>query len=133
METVVESEYQDIYRVTNGVLLIVNKFRRIDYSSQTERCVILYGGKYKSYNKNCQKQLKMLKEDCNIYGITIPKGTIVYHYFPVEIVSDKVDYTIRSDDCTNTITTVQKDNYILCIGAAMRGRYCNKKTQQKSN
>lgn len=92
METVVESEYQDIYRVTNGVLLIVNKFRRIDYSSQTERCVILYGGKYKSYNKNCQKQLKMLKEDCNIYGITIPKGTIVYHYFPVEIVSDKVDY-----------------------------------------
>ena len=92
MKTVVESEYQDIYRVTDGVLLIVNKFRRIDYSSQTERCVILYGGKYKSYNKNCQKQLKMLKEDCNIYGITIPKGTIVYHYFPVEIVSDKVDY-----------------------------------------
>ena len=44
METVVESEYQDIYRVTDGVLLIVNKFRHIDYSSQTERCVILYGG-----------------------------------------------------------------------------------------
>lgn len=44
------------------------------------------------------------------------------------------EYTTRSDDCTNTITTVQKDNYILCIGAAMRGRYCNKKkkkTQQK--
>lgn len=41
------------------------------------------------------------------------------------------EYTTRSDDCTNTITTVQKDNYILCIGAAIRGRYCNKKAQQK--
>lgn len=92
METVVESEYQDIYRVTDGVLLIVNKFRRIDYSSQIERCVILYEGKYKSYNKNCQKQLKMLKEDCNMYGITIPKGTVTYDLFPVEIVSDKADY-----------------------------------------
>lgn len=92
METVVESEYQDIYRVTDGVLLIVNKFKRIDYSSQTERCVILYKRKYKSYNKNCQKQLKMLKEDCNIYGITIPKGTVTYNLFPVELVSDINDY-----------------------------------------
>ena len=98
MEAVVESEYQDIYRVTDGVLLIVNKFRYIDYSSQTERCVILYKGKYKSYNKNCQKQLKILKEDCNIYGITIPKGTLVYHDFPVELVSDKnyYEYEIKT-------------------------------------
>lgn len=43
------------------------------------------------------------------------------------------EYTTRSDDCTNTITTVQKDNYVLCIGAAMRGRYCNKKRNKKSN
>lgn len=43
------------------------------------------------------------------------------------------EYTTRSDDCTNTITTVQKDNYILCIGDAMKGRYCNKKRNKKSN
>lgn len=43
------------------------------------------------------------------------------------------EYTTRSDDCTNTITTVQKDNYILCIGAAMRGRYCNKKKRNKKS
>ena len=41
------------------------------------------------------------------------------------------EYTTRSDDCTNTIITVQKDNYILCIGAAMRGKYCNKKNTTK--
>lgn len=61
MKTVVESEYQDIYRVTDGVLLIVNKFRRIDYSSQTDRIISLYDGKFKSYNKNCQKWLRVLK------------------------------------------------------------------------
>lgn len=42
------------------------------------------------------------------------------------------EYTTRSDNCTNTITTVQKDNYILCIGAAMRGRYYNKKNATKN-
>lgn len=92
MKTVVESEYQDIYRVTDGVLLIVNKFRRIDYSSQTDRIISLYDWKFKSYNKNCQKWLRVLKEDCNIYGITIPKGTVTYNLFPVELVSDINDY-----------------------------------------
>lgn len=32
------------------------------------------------------------------------------------------EYTIRMDGMCNTITTVQKDNYIV-VGAAMRGRY----------
>lgn len=119
METVVESEYQDIYRVTDGVLLIVNKFRRIDYSSQTERCVILYEGKYKSYNKNCQKQLKMLKKDCNIYGITIPKGTVTYNLFPVELVSDINDYeyeikTTGSMFSGNNESMLKMLNEIIC-------------------
>ncbi len=61
MEIVVETEYQDIYRVTDGVLLIVNKFRHIDYSSQTDRIISLYDGKFKSYNKNCQKMTKGFK------------------------------------------------------------------------
>lgn len=41
------------------------------------------------------------------------------------------EYTTRSDDCTNTITTVQKDNYILCIGAAIRGRYIGDRINQQ--
>lgn len=32
------------------------------------------------------------------------------------------EYTLRDDGLCNTITTVQKDNYIV-VGAAMRGRY----------
>ena len=41
------------------------------------------------------------------------------------------EYTLRTDGCTNTITTVQKDNYV-AIGYAMRGRYnSGNKTEQK--
>lgn len=41
------------------------------------------------------------------------------------------EYTLRTDGCTNTITTVQKDNYV-AIGYAMRGRYnSDNKTEQK--
>lgn len=41
------------------------------------------------------------------------------------------EYTLRTDGLCNTITTVQKDNYI-AVGAAMRGRYnSDGKTEQK--
>ena len=41
------------------------------------------------------------------------------------------EYTLRTDGFCNTITTVQKDNYI-AVGAAMRGRYQeNGKTEQQ--
>lgn len=41
------------------------------------------------------------------------------------------EYTLRTDGCSNTITTVQKDNYV-AVGCAMRGRYnSDGKTEQK--
>lgn len=41
------------------------------------------------------------------------------------------EYTLRTDGLCNTITTVQKDNYI-AVGAAMRGRYnLDGKTEQQ--
>ena len=36
MEIVVQTDYQDIYRITDGVLFVVNKFVSIDYSDQTK-------------------------------------------------------------------------------------------------
>ena len=41
------------------------------------------------------------------------------------------EYTLRTDGLCNTITTVQKDNYI-AVGAAIRGRYNSEgKTQHQ--
>lgn len=82
MEIVAQTDYQDVYRITDGVLLVVNKFISIDYSDKTKEYIRVYmsKAKYKSYNKNCQTWLKVLKEDY-VYEycpVIIPKGTVTY-------------------------------------------------------
>ena len=39
MEVLANTEYQDVYRIVDGVLLIVNKFLYKDYSKKTNRIV----------------------------------------------------------------------------------------------
>lgn len=93
MEIVAQTDYQDIYRITDGVLFIVNKFISIDYSDQTKEFVYVYGSKakYKTYNEKCQNWLKVLKEDYEYKycPVTIPKGTILYMDIPVICTNDK--------------------------------------------
>ena len=93
MEIVAQTDYQDIYRITDGVLFIVNKFVSIDYSDQTKEFVYVYSreAKYKSYNKNCQNWLKVLKEDYEYEycPVIIPKGTVTYMDIPVICTNDK--------------------------------------------
>lgn len=93
MEIVAQADYQDIYRITDGVLLIINKFEPIDYTDKTKEYVCVYNSKakYKSYNKNCQTWLKVLKEDYEYEycPVVIPKGTITYMGIPVMCTNDK--------------------------------------------
>ena len=89
MEVLANTEYQDVYRIVDGVLLIVNKFKRIIYDEDKYFRVSFSKAKFKSYNKGCQKWLKVLKEDyhdeLDTYAtVTIPKGTVLYHGYPVE-------------------------------------------------
>ena len=65
MEIVAQTDYQDIYRITDGVLFIVNKFIPIDYSDKTKEYIRVYRSKakYKSYNKNCQTVVNVIKEE----------------------------------------------------------------------
>lgn len=93
MEIVAQTDYQDIYRITDGVLFLVNKFVSIGYSDQTKEFVYVYSSeaKYKSYNKNCQNWLKVLKEDYEYEycPVIIPKGTVTYMDIPVICTNDK--------------------------------------------
>lgn len=93
MEIVAQTDYQDIYRITDGVLFIVNKFIPVDYSDQTKEFVHVYQtkAKYKSYNKNCQNWLKVLKEDYEYEycPVIIVKGTVTYMDVPVICTNDK--------------------------------------------
>ncbi|MEO3123223.1 hypothetical protein [Mediterraneibacter gnavus] len=97
MQALAETEYQDLYRITDGVLLVVNKFKPIDYGE--DKYVSLYDPKVKSYNKGCQKRLKILKEDYykQYDDITVPKGTVLYYERPVELArKDEWNYQIKT-------------------------------------
>ena len=96
MQILAETEYQDLYRVTDGVLLVVNKFKPIDYSEKTTRHIYMYSSDAKTgkYNKGCQDCLKVLKNDYydKYADVTIPKGTVLYHSTPVESTTDELEY-----------------------------------------
>lgn len=99
MEVLANTEYQDVYRIVDGVLLIVNKFKRIIYDEDEYFRVSFSKAKFKSYNKGCQKWLKVLKEDYHdeYSNISVPKGTVLYQDYPVEptIKKDKCIYEIK--------------------------------------
>lgn len=92
MEVLAQTDYQDLYRITDGVLLVVNKFKYIDYSNKTTDCIRVWlsDAKYKRYNKSCQEHLKELKQDYfdKYATITIPKGTVLYMGIPVVSTND---------------------------------------------
>lgn len=94
MEVLANTEYQDVYRIVDGVLLIVNKFKRIIYDEDKYFGVSLDEAKFKSYNKGCQKWLKVLKEDYHdeYSNISVPKGTVLYQYYPVEPITKPENY-----------------------------------------
>lgn len=103
MEVLANTEYQDVYRIVDGVLLIVNKFLYKDYSKKTNRIVKVNNtgrDNCKTYNKDCQSCLKELKRDyLDTYAtVTIPKGTVLYHGYPVE-------YTIKPENYIYEIKT----------------------------
>lgn len=122
MEIVVQTDYQDIYRIIDGVLFIVNKFIPIDYSNQTKEYIHVHSSeaKYKSYNKNCQTWLKVLKEDY-VYKycpVVVPKGTVTYMDILVICTNDKDkwEYELKT---TGTAFTGTYDTMLEMIDAVI--------------
>ena len=94
MEVLAKTVYQDLYRVTDGVLLVVNKFVPIEY--ENGKYFTVYRGKVKQgkYNEGCQDWLKVLKEDYydEYRSITVPKGTVTYIDRPVISTNNQSDW-----------------------------------------
>lgn len=90
-EIVVETEYQDIYRLKYGVLLVVDKFK----TDEKYKNKYFYSRYIKcgQYHKNTQNGLVVTKEDYyDTYSNTmLPKGTIMFCDIPV-ISCDNEDY-----------------------------------------
>lgn len=133
MEVVAQTDYQDIYRITDGVLLVINKFEPIDYSDQTKEYVCVYNSKakYKSYNKNCQVWLKVLKEDYEYEycPVVIPKGTVTYMKIPVMCTNDKDKwkYELKTAGTafSGTYSEISKmlDDVVDCVIISRRSNY----------
>lgn len=95
MKVLAQTEYQDMYRITDGVLLVVNKFVPMKIDGVEHPSVYADKNEIKSYGKGCQNQLKVLKKDyihnacwCEPEWI-IQKGTVIYEYRPVISTKDK--------------------------------------------
>lgn len=93
IEVLAKTEYQDLYRVTDGVLLVVNKFIPIKYENAEH--VYIYKCKTSRYNKGCQNYLTILKEDYydKYRNVSVKKGTILYHSRPVVATDNQSDWT----------------------------------------
>ena len=98
MEVLCKSDYQDVYRIKDGVLLVVNKFKYI-YRADGYR-MIAYANRTnsKTYQKGC-KDLKVLTKrhlgKCPDKNLEI--GQVIYHYYPVELApKEEWNYQIKT-------------------------------------
>lgn len=80
--------------MTDGVLLVVNKFAPIEYENEKYFTVHRRGIKQGKYNKGCQDLLKVLKEDYydEYRNITVSKGTVTYIDRPVVPTNNQSDW-----------------------------------------
>lgn len=93
IEILAKTEYQDIYRVADGVLLVVNKFLPIF----KDNIVRVYDeGRQKCYGSGTQKQLCILKKDHTDWNnIFVPKGTVTYINVPVVSTTNKNEWEFQ--------------------------------------
>lgn len=96
MEVIVKTDYQDVYRISYGVLLVVNKFEYITISDGTcPRLLCLRNGD-KPYKAGCMKELRVLKKkvvhepsEFDPTPYEFPVGTVLHSGLPVQPTENK--------------------------------------------
>ena len=106
MQVLAKTEYQDLYRVTDGVLLVVNKFVPIEYKNERYFTISRSKAKQRKFNKGCQDWLKILKADYHdeYSGITVPKGTVTYMDRPVIPTDDQWEWKYEVKTTGNALS-----------------------------
>lgn len=101
IEKICESDYQSIYRITDGVLLVVNKFEYMSFPNDKHPYIYRKGNKriWKRYAEGCQTNLVELAIDYQdeYRNWFVPKGTVLYNCHPVQIVpKSQWDYQLKT-------------------------------------
>lgn len=96
MELLANTEYQDLYRISDGVLLVVNKFIDI----HENHIVRVYDkGRNKRYGHGTKSWLNVLNQNQTDWnGVFVPKGTVTYCGTPVKPTKDsyKWNYEVKT-------------------------------------
>lgn len=92
MEVVCQTEYQDVYRVKSGVLLVVNKFKIVTDENGRRDFISAYS-KNRPYHKH-SKDLRILTADYYYSPThrTYKAGQVVYNGYPVELIDNKEEW-----------------------------------------
>lgn len=113
MEVLCQTEYQDVYRVKSGVLLVINKFRIITDKDGRRDFISVYS-KNRPYHAKC-KDLRVLTEDYYYYPTkrTYKAGQVVYGGYPVELVDNKEEWGFQIKTTGDALSGTFKDITLL--------------------
>ena len=95
MEVLCQTEYQDVYRIKSGVLLVVNKFRDMVDENGRKDFISTYS-KNRPYHKH-SKDLRVLTDDYYYSPTqrTYKTGQVIYGCYPVELIDNKEEWTFQ--------------------------------------
>lgn len=98
MEVLCKSDYQDVYRIKEGVLLVINKFKY--KCNENGYRMFAYGINRinsKTYAKGCKDLKIVTKRIVEKYGTVYEIGQVIYQNYPVELVSkEEWNYQIKT-------------------------------------
>lgn len=96
MQTLCKSDYQDVYRIKDGVILLVNKFDYIHDNDGYRRCFYPTTKNSITYASGC-RDLKKVTDRIEGYNKTYAEvGQVLYHGYPVKLIPKKNwDYQIK--------------------------------------
>lgn len=98
MEVIAKTEYQEVYRVTDGVLLVINKFTKMYQNEYVHSChcgTEKQNSRRKTYHKNTKDLYVQQYDEITWSGKEIPKDTILYYSEPVIASTNKYDWTYQ--------------------------------------
>lgn len=98
MKNVVNTEYQEVYRVTDGVLLVINKFTKMypnEYVHSSRWGTKEKNSRRKTYHKDTKDLFIQQFDETTWGGKIIPKDTILYYSEPVVATDNKYDWNYQ--------------------------------------
>ncbi|MEJ3719211.1 hypothetical protein WGM54_14415 [Paenibacillus polymyxa] len=88
MEQIQSHEVKDIWRIREGLLVEIHKYKSLGYH--------IHSKKEEKRVKGCKGLTELTKEYTDsYYQKTFPKGTLFYHGSPVEPVTDPQQFKLR--------------------------------------